>query len=222
MLSSARGSGTGEFPTDPFLPSERIGLCHKLSFGSAITRPEDLKYWTQALERHNGNFSLLLEEMGRSRRFDAAEIFCAMFYDVNIDILARTRPAALVVSLFIHASGRFPPVDAVIDILLLCSLQDVRMTEVIDTVAKRSGAVPRQLKRAIRPYLLSGSGPLDRIKLHLANFNLPIRRADAMADLASLRLFMRNASLSHDVAQLQSTLLHMSTAIPAILPQKPV
>ncbi|MGV7031568.1 hypothetical protein [Methylobacterium symbioticum] len=195
--------------------SDAINFCHQLSFGTGIERPEDLKYWAGILQKFGDDFSLLLSEMRRSRQVSAEDVFSELFSSVNVNVAARSRPAALVVSLFIQATGRFPTITDVTDTLSACSVQQLRVRDVIALVAERSGADSRTLKKAIGPYLALGLGIFGRLKLSLTDFGSRIQSSDALADLMSINNLVRSNALSHDIVQMQSTLVNISRLIPA-------
>lgn len=216
------GSSGGVPKKNSFTTSDAINFCHQLSFGSSIDRPEDLKYWAGILQRYNDDFSLLLMEMRRSRKVSPEEVFSALFAGININFAARSRPAALIVSLFMHASGQFPAIDDVTDTLSACSVQRLRIRDVIGLVAERSDADPETLKKAIGPYLELGQGVFGRLKLSLTKFNAPVQSSEALADLMSINLLVRSNSLSHDIGQMQSTLVSLSRVVSTVTPLKQV
>jgi hypothetical protein len=161
-------------------------------------------------------------EMRRSRKISSEEVFSELFAHVNVNFAARSRPAALIVSLFIQASGQFPAIDDVTEVLSACSVQRLRVRDVIGLVAERRGADPKALKKAVGPYLALGQGVLGRLKLSLTDFSTPIPSSEALADLMSINLLVRSTSLSDDVGQMQSTLISLSRRVSTVVPPKDV
>lgn len=196
-----------------FSVSDSISFCHQLAFGSSIDHPEDLKYWSNILSKYNGDFLALLSEMRRSRKTSSEDLFSDLFSGINIDYAAQFRPGALVVSLFIHASGRFPTIDDVVDVLSVCSVQQLRIRDVVGLVAERTGTDSKKLKTAIGPHLSSNQGALGRLKLHLLTLNTIVRNSEVLTDLILINLLVQKDSLSHDVGQMQSILVSLARLV---------